>query len=235
MIRKLLTILACILTLSTGAFAQTADEIVAKNLDARGGLAKINAMESVVMSGSLNQNGTDVAMKFIVVQNKGSRVEYSVMGQTGYSIVTPTAGWSFNPFQGATEPTSLTPEQVKESQLQLDLQGPLVDYKTKGNKIEYLGKETVEGKECLKLKLTRSNGKTAIYFFDSNYNAIRTIVTVTGQDGNDQEITSDFSDFRKTPEGYTFAFKRIIPQGEINFDKFEVNVKVDDSQFKPGN
>lgn len=235
MYKKFLTLLVIGLSFAKALSAQTADDIINKHIEARGGLAKLKALESIVMTGSLNQNGTDVTMKFVVAQNKGARVEYSVMGQTGYSIVTPAAGWNMNPFMGATEPTALTPDQLKESQTQLDIQGPFVDYKTKGNKIEYLGKETVDGKECFKIKLTRASGKTSTYYFDNSYNNVRNIITVTGQDGNDQELTTDYSDFRKTPEGYTFAFKRSVPQGEINFDKIEVNTKIDDAQFKPGN
>ncbi len=235
MYKKMLSLLVITLSFANIVSAQTADDVINKHLEARGGLARLKALESIVMTGSLNQNGTDVSMKFVVAQNKGTRVEFSVMGQTGYSIVTPTAGWNMNPFMGATEPTALTPEQLKEAQTQLDIQGPFVDYKAKGNKIDYLGKETVEGKECFKIKLTRANGKTATYYFDNTYNNVRTINTVTGQDGSDQEITTDYSDFRKTPEGYTIAYKRTIPQGEINFDKIEINTKIDEAQFKPGN
>jgi outer membrane lipoprotein-sorting protein len=232
--KKWLTLLSAGILTVSALTAQTADDVINKNIEARGGMEKLKALQNVVMEGNINQAGNDIVIKITLVSNKASRVEFSVAGQTGYTIITPTEGWAFNPFTGATAPDKLPEEQVKESLTQLDLAGAYVDYKSKGNKVEYLGKETIDGKECSKIKLTRANGKTATYYFDSNAYVIRTITTSL-VNGTEQEVTTDYSDFRKTPEGYVFPYKRVIPQGEMSFDKITVNTKIDDAIFKPGN
>jgi len=235
MTKKFWSLLTLALLSVTALTAQTADDIINKGIEARGGLDKLKALQSVVMSGSMNQAGNDIMMKIIVVNNKASKVEFSVMGQTGYTIVTTTEGWTFNPFTGAASADKMPETTLKESQVQLDLPGPFVDYKAKGIKADYLGKETVEGKECYKIKLTRSNGKTSTYYFDSGTYYIVRVVGTNIVNGNEMEVTTDYADFRKTPEGYVFPFKRIVPQGEMIFDKIEINPKVDDSVFKPSN
>lgn len=226
--------LASFLFLSFVATAQTADEIINKHLEARGGIEKLKALQTMILEGSMNQGGTDVQMKFYYSQNKGTKVEFSVMGQTGYNIVTPTEGWSFNPFAGNTAAEPLPEEAVKEAQVQLDIQGPFVDYKAKGNSIEYLGKESIQGEEFYKLKLTRASGKTATYYLNKNYLITKSISVMTA-DGTEKEVISEYSDYRKTPEGYMVAFKRISGSNEISFEKAEINTKIDDAVFKPSN
>lgn len=216
------------------AQSQTADEIINKHIEARGGLEKLRALQTMIMEGSMVQQGTDVAMKYYYANNKGTKVEFTAAGQTGYNIVTPTEGWTFNPFAGNTSAEALPEATQKEQAGNLDLAGPLVDYKAKGHTVEYLGKQNIQGVDFYKVKLTRKNGKVTTYYFDKNYLAAQVVTTAMIQ-GSEQEITTEYSDFRKTPEGYTLPFKRIAGGNEITFDKVEINPKIDDSVFKPSN
>ncbi|MFM9911145.1 MAG: LolA family protein [Chitinophagaceae bacterium] len=232
--KKIFVLLLSIAGLVGVANAQTADEIINKHLEARGGIEKIKSLQTMILEGSMNQGGTDIQMKFYYAQNKGTKVEFSVMGQTGYNIVTPSEGWAFNPFAGNTSAEPLPEAALKEAQLQLDLQGPLVDYKSKGNTIEFLGKESVQGEEFLKLKLTRSGGKATTYYFNKNY-LISKSVTIVTTDGIEKEVTTEYSDYRKTPEGFMVAFKRNNGTADITFEKATINSIIDDSVFKPSN
>lgn len=214
--------------------AQTAEEIVAKNIEARGGLEKLKALKGIIYEGAMQQQGVEVAMKFYYFHNVATRVEFSAMGQSGYTIITTTKGWSFNPFAGNDAATELPEDAVKESQTQLDVQGPLVDYKEKGNKIEYMGKVSEQGADYFKLKLTRSNGKSIVYYFDKNYLVTKAISTAT-VNGEEQEVTTEYSDYRKTPEGYTVAFHRVNANMDITFDKVIINPPFDEALIKPTN
>ena len=69
------------------------------------------------------------------------------------------------PFLGSDEPKELVAEDLKDIEEQADIDGPLVDYKTKGNIIEFVGKEAVEGKEAYHLKLTLKNGNIRSYIY----------------------------------------------------------------------
>lgn len=219
---------------SVNSIAQTADEIINKHLEARGGADKLRALQSMIMEGSMNQGGTDVGMKFYFQQNKAIKVEFTAAGQSGYNIVTSTEGWLFNPFMGHSAAVVMTAEELKEAQSQLDMQGPLLDYKAKGHKVEYLGKESVQGEEFYKIKLTRASGKIVTYYINKDYLVTKSVTTALVQ-GSEQEVTQEYSDYRKTPEGYMVAFKRITSNNEISFDKVEINPKIEDSVFKPSN
>lgn len=219
--------------IGTIANAQTADELINKYVEARGGADKVKAMQTMVMEGSMNQGGVDVNMKYTSVHNKGTRVDFTAMGQSGYNIITTTEGWAFNPFGGGSvEP--IEGDQLKDAQAGLDIQGGLFDYKAKGNTVEYKGKETVEGKECYKLKLTRSSGKSVTYYLTSDYLLYRS-VSLNTTDNGEVEVITEYSDYRKLPNGYTLPFARKSGANEITFDKIEINVPVDEKVFKPNN
>ncbi len=214
--------------------AQTADEIINKHLEARGGADKLRALQSMIMEGNMNQGGTDVEMKFYYQHNKAIKVEFTAAGQSGYNIVTSTEGWVFNPFAGNSSAVAMPADALKDAQSQLDMQGPLLDYKTKGHTVEYLGKESVQGEEFYKLKLTRASGKIGTYYINKDYLLTKSVTTAFVQ-GSEQEVTQEYSDYRKTPEGYVIAFKRTNGSQEFYFSKIEINPKIDDAVFKPSN
>jgi hypothetical protein len=118
---------------SVFTFAQTADEIVTKHIEAVGGVAAWKKVNSLYYEGKMTVQGAEVNVTLTVLNGKGVRQNISVMGMTGYQIITPTAGWNFMPFQGQTAPEAITPEVLKESADDLDVQGILIDYKSKGN------------------------------------------------------------------------------------------------------
>lgn len=229
---SLLAITVCVAI--SGLQAQTADDIVNKHLEARGGADKLRSLTSLIQEAVMNQQGVDVNLKFYNKQNEASKTEYTAMGQTGFTILTPTKGWALNPFGGDGGVQELPEEALKDAPAQLDIQGPLLDYKKKGNTVEYLGQVTEQGAQYHKLKLTRANGRVTLYYFDDKFLTVKTVTIVTA-DGTDTEVVAEYSDYRKTPEGLVFAFKRINNGNEMTYEKIEVNPKIDESVFKPGN
>ena len=139
----------------------------------------------------------------------------------------------------------------------MDCAGPLVDYAAKGNSVELTGKETIEGNECYVLKLTTKAGKVTTYYIDNkNWYIIRTSSKGGGmgamfgggggqgggggrrQGGEDVEMKVDFSDFKKTAEGYVFPMAVSRPgmggaPMKTIIEKLEVNKEVDAKLYKP--
>ncbi|ULQ54922.1 hypothetical protein KJS94_09755 [Flavihumibacter rivuli] len=215
--------------------AQSADEIVDKHIAAIGGKDNWKKVNSVVTEGNLTVQGADVTVVSTVLNGKGARQDISVMGMTGYTIITPSAGWNYMPFQGQTKAEPATEEMVKESADQLDAQGVLIDYKAKGHSVEYLGKEDVDGTECFKLKVTHKSGKTDTYFIDpATYYMLRSI-TKQKANGQEVEVTTNFSNFQKLPEGIVVPMSITLPFGEMIVKKVEINKAVDENIFKPAN
>jgi len=225
-------------TISFAAISQTVDEVVDKHLAAVGGKDKWKAINSVIMEGSMEVQGASVNITSKILQGKGSRQDINVMGMSGYTIITPTAGWTYMPWAGQSNAEAMADSLVKMAGDQLDAQGSLVDYKTKGNQVELLGKEDVDGKPAFKLKVTRPTGKVETIFIDANsyYN----VKTVAKQNVNGQEVegTVYYSDFQKQGDGYVFPMKINMPMGmgmnaDFVLSKVSVNQPVDESVFKP--
>jgi outer membrane lipoprotein-sorting protein len=222
------------------AKAQTADEIISKHVEAIGGAENWKKVNSMVQTGSVSFQGMDISVVATIVHNKGMRRDISLMGMNGYEIVTPTEGWRYMPFGGgqtAAEP--ITPDELKESQDDLDAQGNLVDFKAKGHSAELLGKEDVDGTECYKIKLTQKGGKVTTYFIDpQTYYAVKALTTIKAN-GQEAEVTYGYSNYQKLPEGIIVPMTMSIPLGgpgqnaDFVVSKIEINKTIDDSVFKP--
>ena len=215
------------------AQAQTVDEVIDNYINAIGGKEKLLALKSVKMDGSLNVQGFDVGVVTTISHGVGSRTDISVPGMgEGYQIMTTTKGWSFMPFQGQTSPEEVGEDMVKAGQSTLDIQSPFLNYKEKGNTVELLGKEKAEGKDCFKLKLTNKFGKVTTVFIDATtYYRIKAVSKAT-VNGEEMDVETIYSDYRKNADGYVFAYAQTSPRGTITFSSVEVNKPVDENIFK---
>ena len=219
-----------LLLFSAIVFAQAnVDEVINKVMDAQGGKEKLLTIKTVKMIGNIEFSGQKIPFNLYAIDKTAYRSEFTFSGLTGYTIITKDSGFNFSPFQGQTSPESMTAEDVKLSQDNLDQQGVLVNYKEKGYTVDLMENEDVDGVDALQLKVTITPNKTQYYFIDpSNYYIIR-IKTVSVSNGQQQRYTNDFYDFRKTAAGIILPYT----QDNITFDKIEVNVPVDEKLFKP--
>lgn len=218
---------------SVTVFAQTADEIINNYITAKGGAEKLRSIKDLTMTGNLSTNGVQIPLSIKVLGGKGIRVEFSFNGMTGYQIVTDTQGWNFNPFMGQTAPEPMTEDQVKDSQDQLDATDDLLDYAAKGSTVEYQGKETIEGVETYKLKLTTKTGKVKTMYISTQDNLLLKTVQTIKFNGQDMESESLYSNYKKVND-IQMPFTTISSvQGQIDFDTIEFNTNLDLAIFKP--
>src|SRR6202140_4444434 len=128
-------------------------------------------------------------------------------------------------------------DDMRELLIDSDFDGPLVDYKAKGNVVEYLGHDVVDGDDALRLKGTLKNGDILYYYLDPDtYLEIRR-ETQEFIRGSVREDISDFGSY-KPIAGVMYPFS--IASGPKNdptswqtvtVDKIEVNVPIDASEF----
>lgn len=213
------------------AQAQTVDEVINKHIAAMGGKENLNKIQNVVMEGSLNIQGTDIALTLTQVNNKLARQDISAMGMKGFDMLTDKEGWAYMPFQGMQKPEPKTADEVKESQPDLDIAGPLVDYAVKGHKVELLGKEDVEGTECFKIKASLAGGKEVTFFIDPVSHLIIRSKDKKKFNGQEQEMTTDLSDYKdvegvKMPHSITQQFGTVLISG------IKVNQTIPESAYK---
>jgi hypothetical protein len=222
-------------TLATFALhAQTAEEIVSKHIAALGGKDVVGSVKSIYIESTIDVNSMQVPSTTYILNAKGYKSEVTFNGTKIIQCFTDKGGWTVNPMVGATTPTALPADQVKASQGQLQVGGPLFDYAAKGSKVELIGTDTAGGKSY-KIQLTSKDGPVIVFYIDaSTYFIKKAVAKVTAQ-GQTVEITSVFSDYRKTDSGFymPYAQQQILPQMTlgITHTKIEINKAMDPAIF----
>ncbi|HUR10006.1 MAG TPA: hypothetical protein VM012_01480 [Flavitalea sp.] len=221
------------LSIGIAGYSQTIDEIVNKHVDAIGGKEAWGKVNSIRQEGIVSVQGTDVNLILTKQKGKGMRQDISVMNMNGFQIVTPTNGWSFMPFQGQTEVDSISAGDLKKLQDGLDIGDPLVTYKEKGYTAEVAGKENINGSEATKIVITKKDGEKQTVFVDNKSNYIVRTISKQSMNGQEQEVTNEYSNFQKVPEGIVVPMTITLPFGELVLSKIEINKPVDENFFKP--
>ncbi len=230
---KRTSVLLLLLLTALNLFAQTADEIAGKCIDAIGGKDKLKTVKTLYMEGDIDASGQQIQVKNWWINNTALRTEYIVMGMTGYTIVTKDSGWSYSPFAGQKSAEPLTGDMVKQLQVELDIQSPLLDYKSKGYKLTYEGKDDIEGSDVYKLELTVNDSMTITYFIDpASYYIVRQ-KTKGKVDGKEEDEQEDFSNYQKSPDGFVFPMNESSQSGDVKWTVIKVNGDVDPNLFKP--
>lgn len=212
--------------------AQTVDDVVEKYISALGGKEKLLALNSVKMDGNVNVQGYDVNIITTKLHMKGVRNDIVVAGVENYQIITPEKGIMFMPVQGMSSPTDMPEDQLKASQLQLDVQSSLLNYKEKGTTVELLGSEMLSGVDNYKLKLTFKNGIVSTYFIGKNDYRLNKTASIRNINGTETDLETTYTNYKQNAGGYWFAYNSTNVQGEMVYDKIETNVPVDDNIFK---
>lgn len=160
----LLAAVGCLCALVQG---QTADELVQKNIQAKGGMEKIKAIRSVRITGKMT---IGPGMRAVSMQENQRpnllRETFSMQGMTAVKAYDGSTGWQIEPFEGHKDPQLMGEDDMRDMLLDADFDGPLVDYKEKGSTVEYLGHDVVDGDDALRLKVTLKNGDIVYYFLD---------------------------------------------------------------------
>jgi hypothetical protein len=165
-----------------------------------------------------------------------SRTEASLQGMTQIEAYDGKEGWRVSPFFGRRDPERMSADDVKALVEDAELDGPLVDWQAKGNTVEYLGTEDVDGTPAHKLKVTRKNGDVSFVYLDPDHFLEIRILTQRTRHGAYEEVETDLGDYEKAggvfvPTSIEFGRKGAPDKQRIIIDKVEANVPVDDTIF----
>jgi hypothetical protein len=170
----------------------TAEQIIDRNVTARGGLQAWRGVQTLSMSGKLEAGGNESSTYPVQGVKRGGvqlpkrpteqmqlpfrleskrsrklRLEIDFRGQTAIQTYDGTHGWKLRPFLNRHEVEPFTADEMKAAAFQSDLDGPMVDYAAKGTKAELEGTEKVEGKDNYRLKLTFKDGQSQHVWVDA--------------------------------------------------------------------
>ncbi len=165
--RHALTVLIAVCCLGVFSYSQTADELIAKNIQARGGMEKMKAIKTMRITGKFEGGGGFTASVGQENQRPNLlRETFMLQGMTAVQAYDGNAGWQIQPFGGKKDPELMGEDDVRDLLLDADFDGPLVDYKEKGSTVEYMGHDVVDGDDALRLKVTLKNGDIIYDYLD---------------------------------------------------------------------
>lgn len=230
-------VLLAVFFLSISALSQTADGLVQKNIEAKGGIDKIKAIKSLRMTGKSAAGGFNATVGQENMRPNLVRETFSIQGMTAVQAYDGTTGWAIQPFGGKKDPQLMGEDDLRDLLLDADFDGPLVDYKAKGNTVEFLGHDTVDGDDALRLKVTLKNGDIVYYYLDPDTSLEIRKETQEFIRGSIRENVVDLGSY-KPVNGVMYPFS--IASGPKNdpsswqtvtVDKIEANVTFDPADF----
>ncbi len=217
----------------------TADQLVAKNIEAKGGAEALHALQTVKLTGKMLVNQGLFQLAYTETRKRPNivRVEFSLQGMTAVNAFDGTEAWKIFPFQGRKDPEKMSADDTKSLVEDAEIGGPLVDWKEKGSKVDYLGTEDVDGTPAYKLKVTRDNGDICFVYLDPEFFLEIRQVTQRMEHGALVEMETDLGDYEKingvyVPFSVESGKKGDPDKQKIILDKGDGNVPVDDAVFR---
>jgi outer membrane lipoprotein-sorting protein len=234
--RSTLALLAAVV-LTAPLSAQTIDEIVAKNIEARGGAQKLNAVQSRRMTGRVAlPNGLE--LKYVQTNKRPNKVreDYTVQGLVIEQSYDGKHAWQIDPTQGKRTPEALGEEDTRGLIEDSQFDGALIGYKERGATAELVGKDDVDGSPAYKVVIKEKNGDTRTLYLDEDaFLEIKMDVkrVIRGADREYEVTIGDYKNDSGVMLPYSLESKpKGAPQAQkITFDIIESNPKVDDSFF----
>jgi outer membrane lipoprotein-sorting protein len=224
--------------LAMSAHAQTAEELIAKNTEAKGGIEKIKAITSLRLTGKLEEGGVVILLQDDQKAESLLRQSITIQGMTQVQAYDGADGWQIDPFGGRRDPERMGEDDSRDMAENADFYGPLIDYQKKGNKVESVGHASVDGDDALLLKVTLKNGDVINYFLDPDtYLEIRTEKQVFVR-GSVRESFNNLGSYKKVNGVYfPFSVESGSPRNpgntaKITYSAIEANVELSDSEFK---
>lgn len=205
------------------------DELIGKNIDARGGYEKLKAVKSLKITAKYVQGSRETPL--ILTIKRPNFIYAEVLYPTspmicGYDGKT---AWWFNRAQ-LSEPQILPAEEALIFTRYADFGDLFVDYEQKGQKIESIGIEDMDGQKVHKLKITSQNSIIRYVYLDvGNYLKVKESYRSKKDNKFGLEVT--FKDFRVV-DGVMFPFYHDITGEQTIIERIEMNVDIDDSIFE---
>ena len=235
--RKAVFTLIMLALFAMPAAAQTVDEIVARYIKAVGGMEKIQAVNTLRRSGKYTGGGGFEAA--VLQDNKRGnsvREEFSLQGMTAINAYDGKTGWKIEPWGGKKDPESLGEEEMKSILEDSDFDGPLVNYRQKGNKVEFVGMDQFEGTDTFKLKVTNAKGDVYFYYLDTDYYIPIKIDTKRMVRGAEREYETALGDYKEVagwylPHSVETNVKGSPDKQKVVYEKIEANLPIDESRF----
>lgn len=225
-------------TAETAPPAPTVDQLIAKNLDAKGGGPALAAIKSLRLEGRLLVNQGQLEFKVTEVKERPGKVrtDATLQGMDLVQSYDGSSGWKIFPFRGRKDPEKMSADEAKSLIEEAEIGGPLENWKEDGKSITYVGTEDVDGTQAYKLKVVRKNGDVCYVYLDPDYFLEIRILDQRMEQGALVEVETDLGDYEKVngvyfPFSVEFGSKGAPDKQKAILETIQANTPVDDSIF----
>ncbi|TSE10846.1 MULTISPECIES: outer membrane lipoprotein-sorting protein [Aquimarina] len=232
-------LVAFVLAISSSFYAQTADEIINNYFENTGGKENWEKLEGIEMVGVMKMQNMEIPFEQVATKNGKQVVTIELQGnRMVWSAFDGETSWERN--QQTMEAEKRDNEATENIKKQVkDFPDPLLNYKEKGYTVELIGKETIDGTETFKIKLTKDpiliNGESkpniSHYYFDTE-NFVPIIIESEINEGpmKGQTVKSSVSDYQEV-NGVYFPFTISNQFQTLGFKEIKLNPEVDAAVF----
>ena len=216
--------------------AQTVDDIVRAYLEARGGAAKLRAVQSLRFAGTMEVGDVKAPFTLELARPSKMRTEFVVQGQTGVRAYDGQHAWARVPLPGEP-PRLMTPEEAADARAQADVDmSPLVDAAAKGYTIELVGRDRLPGGETWKLLVRGRDAPPRTLHIDTRSHLVVETIDTRSDEGQPTDFVTEISDYRSVG-GLMFPHRiEVGPKGKpdrqrLLIQKVEINPTLEASRF----
>ena len=224
---------------------QNVDEILSNYFENIGGKENLAKVKGVKMTASIDQMGMKIPLEIYQMADGRQMVVITFQGkQLKQGVFDGEVLWGNNFMTMKAEKSAAEETANFKLGAKDDFPIPFFNYKEKGFQVELLGKETIEGTETFKVKLTKKpitvDGKqednVEFYFFDTeNFVPIAVQAEIKSGQAKGMMSESMMSDYDEV-DGIYFPFSMTQgikgqPGQAITISKIELNPQVKDEDF----
>jgi photosystem II stability/assembly factor-like uncharacterized protein len=221
--------------------AQSADEIIARYVQKIGGADRIRTVGTLRRTGRFYGAGGFEAS--VSQENKRPhkvRARFSIQGMTAIQVYDGKIGWKVDPFGGKKDAEAMGEEELKSIVEDAEFEDPIIDYARKGNKLEVLGTDKIEGSDVHKLKLAlAANGDIRTYYIDADNDVpikLEVKRTVRGAERDFEVILGDYKEVNGWYMPFAFEIgargSSSADKAKYVWDRIEANPEIPDSLFE---
>jgi hypothetical protein len=217
--------------------APTVDDVIAKNLQAKGGLEKVRSIQSIKQTSQMSAAGGVQGTLTEYRKRPNFTRQEVTLGAFGTSVTAfdGQTAWAINAMRGQAPMVLSGPEAAMVTE-QADFDGPLMDYKAKGFTADYVGAETLAGRRVHHLRLTGKDQRVQHWYLDAETGLESRVVSEAQSPAGKVELEQLLTDFRDV-EGFKAPFlvrtlMNGVEQVKVQVEKVELNARFDDAVFK---
>jgi outer membrane lipoprotein-sorting protein len=203
---------------------------------ARGGRQKISSIQSEHITGQIDANGESGSFSLVLKRPGKIRMELNFGGKRIIEASDGKDAWQIDETTNLNKPSQMSKGEKDKFLIGADIDGPFLDYQSKGIKIEPLDVEMLGASQVWKVQVTNSAGTAFIYYIETSggYTLMHELpIAKTAKDS--ETVREYYRDFR-TVKGMPFPFVTISEANSgsvatLSVDRVDINSNEDDNLF----